>query len=285
MARASLDLTGRTLPEPELSWQRNDPEQRLGFRGGRFTRVNNWLTLLLGIAATLAFYALLSYWPDLWISQSFTQRGPTPYAIAFFSWWSLAVLWVKWRKLAFQRRALELEVVPSEHNFLLSGATVDHVVERVQCAVDDPRHFVLFNRITVALSNLKNLGRVTDVDDIFRSQGGQDESAMETSYALVKGFIWAIPVLGFIGTVLGLSEAVGGFAEVLQSTTDVEQIVGALKLVTSGLATAFETTLQALVAALAIQMLLVFLKKAEEEFLDACSEYCLRRVVSRVRVS
>jgi len=284
MGTGTIDFAAQTLSEPELSWSRHDPEQRIGFRGGKFTRVNNWLSFLLGAAATVAFYSALSLIPDTWLARSFTQRGPTPYVIAFFSWWSLAVLWAKWRKLIFQRRALSLEVVPKEHDFFLSAVTVDQVVDGIQRAVDDPRHFVLFNRITIALSNLKNLGRVTDVDEIFRSQGAQDESSLETSYALVKGLIWAIPVLGFIGTVLGLSEAVGGFAEVLQSTTEVEQIVGALKLVTGGLATAFETTLQALVAALGIQMFLVFLKKAEEEFLDSCSEYCLRRVVSRVRV-
>ncbi len=33
---------------------------------------------------------------------------------------------------------------------------------------DDPRQFVLLNRIYVALSNLKNLGRVTDVGEILR---------------------------------------------------------------------------------------------------------------------
>ena len=38
------------------------------------------------------------------------------------------------------------------------------------------------------------------------------------------------------------------------------------------------------VAALAIQLRLAFLKKNEEEFLDACTEYCVRNVVSRLRI-
>lgn len=44
---------------------------------------------------------------------------------------------------------------------------------------------------------------------------------METSYALVQGFVWAIPVLGFIGTVVGLSQAIGGFTAVLQGVDKV----------------------------------------------------------------
>jgi hypothetical protein len=54
--------------------------------------------------------------------------------------------------------------------------------------------------------------------------------------------------------------------------------------VTAGLATAFETTLVALVAALFIQLALTGLKKSEEEFLDECGEYCLRHVVGRLRI-
>jgi biopolymer transport protein ExbB/TolQ len=273
------------LPEPELSWSRGDPEQWVGFRGGRFTRVNNWLSLLLAIMATISWYAILSMVPGSLVANSFTERGLTPYAIVMFAFWSLSILVLKSRKLAFQRRSLEIEIMPEAHDFFLSGTTVDQVIDRLHDVVDDPRQFVLFNRIGIALSSLRNLGRVSDVDEIFRSQETHDESSLETSYSLVKGFIWAIPVLGFIGTVLGLSEAVGGFADVLKSATEASEIVDALKIVTGGLATAFETTLQALVAALAIQIILVFLRKAEEEFLDDCSEYCLRRVVSRVRIS
>jgi biopolymer transport protein ExbB/TolQ len=135
----------------------------------------------------------------------------------------------------------------------------------------------------VALGNLKNLGRVSDVDDIFRSQADHEETSMETSYSLLRGFVWAIPVLGFIGTVIGLSQAVGGFGSVLGSATEISEISGSLKSVTAGLATAFETTLEALVAALIIQLLMTFLKKSEEEFLESCTDYCIRRVVSRLR--
>ena len=107
---------------------------------------------------------------------------------------------------------------------------------------------------------------------------------METSYSLLRGFIWAIPVLGFIGTVMGLSQAIGGFGKVLGNSSDMSQITSSLKLVTAGLATAFETPLEALVAALVIQMLFTFLKKSEEEFLDQCAEYCHRHVVNRLRI-
>jgi hypothetical protein len=107
---------------------------------------------------------------------------------------------------------------------------------------------------------------------------------METSYALLQGFVWAIPVLGFIGTVLGLSQAIGSFTAVLGTGEDVSAITGALGKVTAGLATAFDTTLVALVAALIIQLLMVMTKKSEEEFLDEAMEYGIRNIVGRLRL-
>lgn len=274
-----------SLDGPILSWTRSDIEKRLGFRGAKHTRSNNLLTFLAaGILSTL-FYAILANLQESHFTAMFMDRGVTPYFIVFFSFWSLSILFIKWRKLVLQRKSLSIAILPKEPDFVLSPATVDDILANLYTAVDDPKHFVLFNRVLVALSNLKNLGRVTDVDEILRSQAERDESAMDTSYSLLRGFIWAIPVLGFIGTVLGLSAAIGAFGGILGASTEMSQITVSLKQVTAGLATAFETTLEALVAAVAIQLLLTFLRKSEEEFLDHCNEYCHRNVVNRLRMT
>tara|TARA_R110002111_G_scaffold1162_5_gene8248 strand:- start:8792 stop:9658 length:867 start_codon:yes stop_codon:yes gene_type:complete len=267
-----------------LSWVKQDIEQRLLFKGGRHTRVNNILSAMLGLLISILFYTCLYPFPHSSITVMFTQRGPIPYFIVFFSAWSLCILFFKWRKLSYQKCSLKIMVVPPEHDFILSSSTVNQVMDEIQSAVDDPKQFVLFNRIVVALSNLRNLGRVTDVDDILRSQADTDVSSMDTSYSLLSGFVWAIPVLGFIGTVIGLSDAIGGFGAVLRSAEDMDKVKAALQDVTAGLATAFETTLEALVAALVIQLLITFIRKSEEEFLDQCSEYCTQYIVNKLRI-
>lgn len=283
MPRSSSDSPAS--PEP-LSWGRDDIEQQLMFRGGRFTRVNSCCSLSLAVLATLAIYAMLFPFRDGPIAGSFffQRNRETPACIVFFSCWSLAILGLKLSKLKMQRRALQFHVVPDDPEFVLTPQTVDDVFHRIYACVDDARQFVVFNRITTALANLRNLGRVTDVDEILRAQAETDESSMETSYSLLQGFVWAIPVLGFIGTVEGLSVAIGGFGAVLGSASDFEQVKLALRGVTGGLSTAFETTMQGLVAALVIQLVQTGLKKSEEEFLDACSEYCSRHIVGRLRL-
>ncbi len=61
-------------------------------------------------------------------------------------------------------------------------------------------------------------------------------------------------------------------------------IRASLQGVTSGLATAFETTFVALVFALILQLWITFRQKQEISFLDECNDYCHARVVSRLRV-
>ena len=153
-----------------LSWELSDIEQRLGFHGARFTRVNGSFSFIVAIALTLLFYAA-TYLPgldkihEMFVSRSFSfETLFIPTLIAFFSFWCLAILFVKSRKLTFQRKALDLHVVPENPGFVLSSATVDEVQENIYTQVDAPRHFVLFNRIMVSLSSLKNLGQVADMD-------------------------------------------------------------------------------------------------------------------------
>jgi len=271
----------------ELDWTRRDVEQRLfPGAGGRYTRVNGFLSGLIGILLAVVFYASLATTSlaSTPFGQIFLDRGPTQHAVVVFFFWSLVILLFKWIKLRLQRQALDVRVLPDEPGFVISKSTVEQVLQRIHEIADDPRNFMVLNRVEVALSNLRNLGAVGDVEDILRSQAAQDESQMETSYAIVQGFVWAIPVLGFIGTVLGLSMAIGSFTAVLGTGQDVSAITGALGNVTAGLATAFDTTLVALVAALVIQLLMVMTKKSEEEFLDEAMEYGLRNVVGRLRL-
>jgi biopolymer transport protein ExbB/TolQ len=267
----------------QLSWELTDIEQRLGLRGGRFTSTNGILTFAIAAALTVVFYLILGNIPANLLADMLLYRGPIPYFIVFFSFWSLAILFVKNRKLYLQRKTLPMRITPDDHSFVLTSATVDIVRERIFLLVDDPRHFLLFNRIMTALASLKNLGQIADIENILRSQADRDESSVHTSYATIMGFVWAIPVLGFIGTVLGLSVAIGGFGSVLESASEPAQIVDALKVVTAGLGTAFETTLEGLVAALCIQLLITRQKRKEEEFLDECSEYCTRNIVGKLR--
>ncbi len=275
--------------EYQLNWAKSDIEQRLGFRGGRFTGVNKLLTFLAGVLLTVGFFAIIIFAvkPNAnlqWVSDMFLQRGPTQYATMLLFFWALCILFVKWRKLCFQRKALELAAIPNQAEFVLNPDSAPPVLERIHTLVDSTGNFLLLNRIERALSNLKNIGQISDVSNILQTQAGYDEEQVSSSYSLVGGFVWAIPVLGFIGTVLGLSVAIGAFSTTIKAGGNMDAIRNSLESVTLGLSTAFETTLVALVCALILQLLITYLQGRESEFLDDCNDYCHANVVARLRL-
>ena len=216
----------------------------------------------------------------------FTKRSLVPYAIVFLAAWSCTILLVKRSKLSLQRRALSLNILPSEDpGFVLTPASAEQVLAKVYQSVYDPQKFVLTRRIHNALANLRNMRRIGDVNEVLQAQAENDEGQMDSSYTLLRGLIWAIPVLGFIGTVWGLSKALGSFGGVLSTAGKMNELRSALQNVTGGLSTAFETTLEGLVAALFVQMFMIALRRREEQFLDDCSDYCQRVIVGRLRLT
>ncbi len=269
---------------PPLCFFEMDIEKRCGFTTGTGTYAHPWFTGVIALVLTVVFYLIVTFLPESYYTDLFLKRGPTQHAAVFLGFWCMAILLVKRQKLRVQRRALEFNAIPESHQFVLSSQTADQVVGKLHENASDPERFLVYNRILVAISNLKNLGRVSDVDDMLRSMGDRDESAHETSFGLVNGFLWAIPVLGFIGTVLGLGQSIASFSSLLDNQSDMSGIVASLTQVTSGLSTAFDTTLLALVIALVLQLWMTLQKTNEEQFLDDCTEYCMRQIVSRIRI-
>ncbi len=278
---------------PELlAWSQGDIENRLGFKGGRYTSVNHALAFLMGAILSGILYASMVFVfvhvPGLSNIARIYMRPTNQFAVipaTFFFFGGLSILLLKANKLKFQERALKLSAVPAEPEFVLNETTAATVLNRIHSLVDHPRHFVLLNRIDRALSNFKNIGQVNDVSAILRAQAENDEDQVASSYTVVNGLVWAIPVLGFIGTVLGLSLAIGKFTNTLQAGGDLAAIRASLQGVTGGLATAFESTLVALTFTLILQLVITFNQKREMSFLDDCNDYCHSHIVSKLRVT
>ena len=289
----SQTTTDRGTNNPDLlAWSKDDIENRFGFKGGRYTSVNHAFAFLIGALLTGILYALMLFvfihLPGVSKVATIYMRPTNQFAVipaTFFFFGGIAILFLKGKKIKFQERALKLSAVPAEPEFILTETTAATVLARIHSLVDHPRHFVLLNRIDRALSNFKNIGQVNDVSAILRAQAENDEDQVASSYTVVNGLVWAIPVLGFIGTVLGLSLAIGRFTQTLQAAGDLTLIRASLQGVTSGLATAFESTLVALTFTLILQLVITFQQKREMAFLDECNDYCQSHIVAKLRVA
>lgn len=274
---------------PRYRFESMDPERRLGLPSGIGTSPSNTSTLLLaGVLVGITYgAALLGRSSELgsWIWELLTGYQRIPILIATTTGVAAAILLIKWFKIRAQRRLLSTSLVPEDPTFRISSGTVEAVLGSLSERIDQPERFLLSSRIDRVLRNVRNVGRVADIDEMFASAADADESRMESSYTVLRGLVWAIPVLGFIGTILGLTESIGGFSEVLDSSGgDKQDLVDGLKNVIGNLETAFVTTGEGLVAALALQLGLVNVRRADEALLDDVRDYCTTRVLSLVRL-
>lgn len=272
-----------------LRYSRIDPEARLGLPAGRFTNPAASTSMLAGATAMAIVYGAAYLLRDgevgavLW--RYLTAFAGIPIPMAALASWAIAILLLKSLKISAQRRSLGLRFVPSDPGFTLGVSTVGRVIEAIESCVDEPERFMYLRRVLRALRSIRNVGRAAEVDEMLRSQADADEAVMEGGYTLVRGFTWAIPVLGFIGTIVGLTEAIGRFGGVLAARDgELAAITQRLTEVIGGLDTAFVTTGEGLVAALAIHLLQTFVRRQDEAFLDEVADACATSVVARVRL-
>lgn len=114
------------------------------------------------------------------------------------------------------------------------------------------------------------------------SEASRDASLSDLSYSLARTMVWAIPILGFIGTVQGLSSAVGGFTEFLKGAAELTAIKGAIADVTVGLGVAFDTTFLALSLVAVLQFPLSSVMRREEVLLGEVDMWLDEKFISRL---
>jgi biopolymer transport protein ExbB/TolQ len=256
------------------------PTERTGWSSG--TEVNTLLTGLIGLGIAVVFYILMLPLRDYAVPQLFLDRGWVPYVLVFLMGWSLAILLLKWQKLQRQRASMLFDLIPTDLADEITLGNRQNFVDHVNSLPVDHGESFLCDRVRRGLEHFGVRKSSPEVGTILASQSEIDATAVESSYTLLKVFIWAIPILGFIGTVIGISAAVGGFSGSLEQAEDLSVLKQSLNGVTSGLATAFDTTLIALVMSLLVMFPTSALQKMEEDVLNWVDEYCNENLLKRL---
>lgn len=104
--------------------------------------------------------------------------------------------------------------------------------------------------------------RNPDPEIAFSERSEKVASASQRTSIMPRVAVWAVPILGFLGTVLGISQAIGSFGELTGSSNVVpgtasimNHFQSTMGEVMNGLATAFNTTLIALALVVPVAIL------------------------------
>ncbi|MEY3172227.1 MAG: hypothetical protein RLZZ436_140 [Planctomycetota bacterium] len=232
--------------------------------------------LIAGLGATLLFY-LLGPWFAACFSGGpvFFQRyfcgHPLEYITSAIFFIGMAILGQKLRRLPAERRAL-LQVQQSAAD---RGWPEQRPADPRQAAAELLRDLEADSHGVAAALTVSQ--RVADVlqqislrpdaalDDHLRYLADLAADRLNQSYQLVRTVTWAVPIMGFLGTVIGITMAIANVTP--------EQLDSSLPEVTSGLAVAFDTTAQAL----GMSMLLVFgtflVERSEQSVLNDTEQF------------
>jgi biopolymer transport protein ExbB/TolQ/DNA-directed RNA polymerase subunit RPC12/RpoP/ribosomal protein S13 len=240
---------------------------------------------IIAIGASVAFIALLFPFRKYYLGELFLDRGWVPFALVFLMSWSATILILKYQKLGKQKDSMLFDTLPTDISEDISEKTVAKFIEHVKNLPVDPRESFLVNRVLRGLEHFRVLKSSSEVSNRLQSQSEIDATAVDSSYTILKVFIWAIPILGFIGTVIGISAAVGGFSGGMDDATDITALKESLGSVTGGLSTAFDTTLVALVMSMLVMFPSSSMQKSEEDLLNWVDEYCNENLLKRLKES
>lgn len=253
--------------------------------------------LFLGLLLTALFYEVF---PLPFLDRGRVLRlfdNQVSQLIVGMTLWSLFILMFKYVRFRNQRRARQAFGQPQVLELFRRGVYAHQagsVAERLgqtlaEMGVRDYEQSLMYRRVLRVLHYVRSAPKKEGLNDLLDYQAQIDVKRLETSYAVLHVFVWAIPILGFIGTVLGIGASVQEFAVFIQTVEGggefSSQLRTALGGVTSGLATAFNTTFLALVLVIPVMLLTSLLQKTEEEFLLGIEEYCLEDLVPHLHVA
>jgi len=210
--------------------------------------------------------------------------GWVPFAVVFCVVVSSVMLAQRLSKVLSSERALK-ETYLTHTTPLSTDQEIDETMLMIQDKAKRIKDTTVAKRVVGALARFKHTRSVREAEDQLSVYSEWAYNQMDSGYTILRVIVWATPLLGFLGTVQGVSESVGGLAKVLGGDVeDVSQITTALGKVTAELAFAFDTTFIALVAVIFIMIIMTIVERADGASLDRIEEYIKNQVLQNLPI-
>lgn len=239
---------------------------------------------LIGLGCAILLFGLL--YPlkasNIRLGNMFWDSFGINFPTTLLMFWSFAILMLKSRQLSRQKSAMLLDLLPNEISQEITLSSLDKFVAHIHILPGEARSSILVNRVLRGIEHFRVRKSAAETVTMMESQSGIDAANVAGSYTIVKVFIWAMPILGFIGTVMGVSSAVSGLSATLENAADVSAVTDSMKSVFGGLGTAFDTTLLALIMSMIVKIPTSAMQKSEDGLVTIADEYCNENLLRRL---
>jgi biopolymer transport protein ExbB/TolQ len=204
-------------------------------------------------------YTLVRYTMGHWIEMV---------EVGFF-FWGMAILAYKVLGINLQRKAIDYAWLP-KHQSAIPAQKAAEVAEQLSAAPAKLRRTIMGRRLCRAISDVADREASDHLDQYMKDLADEDADEGHASFTLPRTIAWAIPILGFLGTVIGITLA--------SANITPAQLEESLPEVTAGLAVAFDTTALALTLSMGLIFSIFIVERMEQGVLgrvDAASRRLL----------
>ena len=160
-------------------------------------------------------------------------------------------------------------IIPEEA--LIHTKQIENRVQR------NPRiaNLLLPRVIFTALQRFSATHSIQDVAHSVREIAESEADRLDTDLSLIRYIAWAVPSVGFIGTVRGIGQAL---------TQADQAIKGDIQGVTASLGLAFNSTFIALFLSIILMFVIHTLQSREESLILEVEDYCRERLVAVMKI-
>ena len=117
--------------------------------------------------------------------------------------------------------------------------------------------------------------------ELNREASGLDQEQAAGRFTLTRYILYLLPVIGFIGTVEGISKALMNISQVLPMVKDLDGFLNNLTSVTSALQIAFDSTLLALFLSAALMLVQTLVTRRAEDLLARVDRWVVEHALPR----
>jgi biopolymer transport protein ExbB/TolQ len=180
------------------------------------------------------------------------------------AFWMLAIMGLKAKIALHERNLLSqslLEVTPGTS---ILPEDVRQYIRPLQALPDHEQEYLLPRTLLTALQRFGSTRNIQDVSNAVKEVCETESNRLDSELSMVRYIIWAIPSIGFIGTVRGIGDALGQAHRAVQ---------GDIAGVTASLGVAFNSTFIALVISIFIMFLMHQLQLLQERLVLDTQNY------------
>ena len=189
--------------------------------------------------------------------------------------WAVAIMAYKGVIAVKEHRLLETDLVPVSEGTRILPEDAREYARQIQSLPADEQRFLLPRALLAALHRFRATQNIQDVSTTAHGVCNSESDRLESELSMVRYIAWAIPSIGFIGTVRGIGDALA------QAHKAVE---GDIAGVTQSLGVAFNSTFIALLISIVLMFLLHQLQLHQERLVLDTETYLDDHLIQHLQV-